>query len=360
MQRVHNFSAGPCTLPQEVINQLAAELPEHKNMGMSLVEMSHRSPEYGEVHQGVIALLTELLEIPETHSVLLLQGGATLQFTMSAMNFNPTQDQPGNYVVAGTWGKKALADGQKVGPSKSAYNSEQTGFRTGPTADQLQLDSNPAFVHYTSNETIHGVSTPPLAGVNVPVVCDMSSDFLTKSIDWNLHDVVYAGAQKSLGPAGLCVAVVNRDALPDSPELPSYLSYQKQIESNSLGNTAPVFAIWAAGKMLQWIKDQGGIEAMESNCAKRSASVYAAIDSSDGFYVPHANSESRSKTNVTFTTRDDSLTSRFLEQAASAHLMNLKGHRSIGGLRASLYNGLSVASAEALVEFMEAFRKTNS
>ncbi len=137
-------------------------------------------------------------------------------------------------------------------------------------------------------------------------------------------------------------------------------SYQKQIESNSLGNTAPVFAIWAAGKMLQWIKDQGGIEAMESNCAKRSASVYAAIDSSDGFYVPHANSESRSKTNVTFTTRDDSLTSRFLEQATSAHLMNLKGHRSIGGLRASLYNGLSVASAEALVEFMEAFRKTNS
>ncbi|MEM9561115.1 MAG: 3-phosphoserine/phosphohydroxythreonine transaminase [Actinomycetota bacterium] len=359
MARAHNFCSGPCILPTAVLDELAAELPDFGGSGMSLIEMSHRDPVYDRVHHETIDRLRRLCHVPDDVDVLLLQGGATLQFAMVAMNLL-VDDRPGAYSVTGSWAKKALADAQKIGRTTVAWDGADGGFTAMPTVDELDLPDDARYLHVTSNETIGGIRIPEFYDVDVPQVIDMSSDYLTRAIPWDAVDVVYGGAQKNLGPAGLAVAFVRRSVLDDIPEtVPSYLSYATHAGADSLANTPPVFAVWATGKVLAWIEDEGGVPAMEKRAAERSAMVYQAIDGSDGFYRNPVSVADRSHTNVVFRLATEDLESAFLAEADEAGLVNLKGHRSVGGVRASIYNALPDGSVRVLVDHMASFAAAN-
>ena len=359
MERVHNFCAGPCTLPLPVIEELAAELPEFGGSGMSLIEMSHRDPVYDEVHHETLSLLRELCAVPDDISVLLLQGGATLQFAMLPMNLLG-DDAIGAYTVTGSWAKKALADADLIGRTSVAWDGADSGYTTMPSADDLDLDNGLRYLHITSNETIGGIRLPEFYDLPVRQVADMSSDYLTRPIPWDRFDVVYGGAQKNLGPAGLAVAFVRNSVLEEiPPTVPSYLSYRYHAEADSLANTPPVFSVWATGKVLRWIRDNVGVAAMGKRAAERSAMVYDAVDNSGGFYRSPVDRACRSHTNVVFRLGSDNLEARFLAGAEERKLMNLKGHRSVGGVRASIYNALPTDSVEALVGYMADFAAAN-
>ena len=364
MERVHNFCAGPCTLPVSVIQELADELPNFGDTGMSLIEMSHRDPVYDEIHHETMDLLRELCNVPEDFSILLLQGGATLQFAMVAMNLlatdDPTVRPRGGYVVSGSWGKKAYADASLVGDTYTAWSGADTEFSTMPSAADIQLEDGTRFLHVTSNETIGGIRLPEFLDLDVRQVADMSSDYLTRPIPWEKFDLVYGGAQKNLGPAGLAVAFVRNSVLAEMPtSIPAYLRYQTHADSDSLANTPPVFPIWAPGKVLRWIKANGGIEGMQTRAAERSSILYSAIDGSDGFYRSPVDVAARSHTNVVFRIANADLEGKFLAEAETEHLMNLKGHRSVGGIRASVYNALPTESVQALEDFMRRFAAAN-
>jgi phosphoserine aminotransferase len=359
MERAHNFCAGPCTLPASVIEELAAELPDLDGAGMSLIEMSHRDPIYDRIHHETIDLLRELCAVPDDFSIQLLQGGATLQFAMLPMNLLGG-GRVGAYSVTGSWASKALADAELIGVTSVAWDGSAAGYTSMPTADQLHLDDDIRYLHVTSNETIGGIRLPEFYELAVRQVADMSSDYLTRPIPWERFDVVYGGAQKNLGPAGLTVVFV-RDSVLDEipPTVPSYLSYATHASSDSLANTPPVFSIWATGKVLRWIRDHGGVPAMERRAAERSGLVYRAIDDSGGFYRCPVDPAARSHTNVVFRLASDDLEARFLAEAERRRLVNLKGHRSVGGIRASIYNALPTGSVEALVDHMTAFAGAN-
>ncbi len=364
MERVHNFCAGPCTLPMSVVQELADELPEFGGSGMSLIEMSHRDPIYDEVHHRTMDLLRELYLVPDDMSVLLLQGGATLQFAMVPLNllgpgYDPDRPSAG-YVVSGSWGEKALEDAELVGRAYAAWSGADGGFTAMPTVDQLSIRDDSRYLHVTSNETIGGIRLPEFFDLGIRQVADMSSDYLTRVIPWDRFDVVYGGAQKNIGPAGLTVVFVRNAILDDLPStIPAYLRYTTHTETDSLANTPPVFAIWATGKVLQWMKDQGGLPAMEKRAAERSSILYDAIDGSDGFYRSPVERPYRSHTNVVFRLGDEQLEQRFLAEAEEHRLVNLKGHRSVGGMRASIYNALPTSSVEILSEFMADFAAAN-
>ena len=359
MARAHNFCAGPCTLPTEVLDELAAELPEFDGSGMSLIEMSHRDPVYDRVHHETIDLLRELCSVPEGFSIQLLQGGATLQFAMLPMNLL-VDDRPGAYSVTGSWAKKAVADATLIGPTSVAWDGADGGYSRMPTADQLDLGDDLRYLHVTSNETIGGIRLPEFYDLPVRQVADMSSDYLTRPIPWDHFDVVYGGAQKNIGPAGLTVVFVRDSVLDEIPSsVPSYLSYATHAKADSLANTPPVFSIWATGKVLRWILDQGGIPAMEKRATERSSMVYEVIDGSDGFYRSPVAAGDRSHTNVVFRLGSEELEARFLAEAEAADLVNLKGHRSVGGIRASIYNALPTDSVMALVDHMTSFAADN-
>jgi phosphoserine aminotransferase len=359
MTRAHNFAAGPCILPQSVIDELAAELPDYGDSGMSLIEMSHRDPIYDRVHHETLSLLRELGQVPDEFSILLLQGGATLQFAMTPMNLLSGGAKAG-YLVSGSWAKKALADAKLIGSTYVAWDGSDDAFTAMPAAADINLEDDTRYLHLTSNETIGGIRMASFPDLGVPLVGDMSSDYLTRPIPWELFDVVYGGAQKSLGPAGLTVVFVRDSVIEQTPEsVPAYLRYGNHAGADSLANTPPVFAIWATGKMLTWIKDNGGVPAMEKRAAERSAMVYDAIDAADGFYRSPVNVADRSHTNVVFRLADEALEPTFLSEAADADMMNLKGHRSVGGIRASIYNGLPTESVTTLVNFMAAFAAKN-
>ncbi len=364
MERVHNFCAGPCTLPVSVIEELADELLDFQGTGMSLIEMSHRDPVYDEIHHETMDLLRELCHVPEEFSILLLQGGATLQFAMVAMNLltsdSPDQRPRGGYVVSGSWGKKALADAAIVGDAYTAWTGAADNFSSMPVVSDLRIDADSRFLHVTSNETIGGIRLPEFFDVDVRQVADMSSDYLTRPIPWEKFDLVYGGAQKNLGPAGLAVTFVRNSVLTEMPKsVPAYLSYETHAGSDSLANTPPVFSIWATGKVLRWIKANGGVEGMQQRAAERSSLVYGAIDNSDGFYISPVDRVARSHTNVVFRLGSEELESRFLAEAEEHELMNLKGHRSVGGIRASIYNALPTESVTALVDHMQRFATAN-
>ncbi len=391
MERVHNFCAGPCTLPMSVVQELADELPEFGGSGMSLIEMSHRDPIYDEVHHRTMDLLRELYLVPDDMSVLLLQGGATLQFAMVPLNllgpgydpdrpsagydpdrpsagYDPDRPSAGydpdrpsaGYVVSGSWGEKALEDAELVGRAYAAWSGADGGFTAMPTVDQLSIRDDSRYLHVTSNETIGGIRLPEFFDLGIRQVADMSSDYLTRVIPWDRFDVVYGGAQKNIGPAGLTVVFVRNAILDDLPStIPAYLRYTTHTETDSLANTPPVFAIWATGKVLQWMKDQGGLPAMEKRAAERSSILYDAIDGSDGFYISPVERTYRSHTNVVFRLGDEQLEQRFLTEAEEHRLVNLKGHRSVGGMRASIYNALPTSSVEILSEFMADFAAAN-
>ncbi len=363
MERVHNFCAGPCTLPVSVIQELAAELPDFERSGMSLIEMSHRDPVYDRVHHETLDLLRRLYAVPEDFSILLLQGGATLQFAMVPMNLLATDEagagRRAGYVVSGSWGKKALDDAAAFG-GYPAWDGAEEHYARMPTATELVIDDGSRYVHVTSNETIGGIRLPEFYHLDVRQVGDMSSDYLTRTIPWDRFDLVYGGAQKNLGPAGLTVVFVRDSVLDEVPgSIPSYLRYQTHATTDSLANTPPVFAIWATGKVLRWIEANGGVGGMQTRAAQRSAMVYDTIDGSGGFYRSPVDVACRSHTNVVFRLGSNDLEDRFLTEAEQAHLMNLKGHRSVGGVRASIYNALPTESVDTLVDFMERFAADN-
>ncbi len=359
MERVHNFCAGPCTLPVSVIQELADELPEFEGSGMSLIEMSHRDPVYDRVHHETLGLLRRLCLVPEDFSVLLLQGGASLQFAMAPMNLLATDDPAATpragYVVGGSWGMKALQDAAGFG-GYAAWDGADEHYARMPAATELTVEDGSRYLHVTSNETIGGIRLPEFYDLDIRQVGDMSSDYLTRTIPWDRFDLVYGGAQKNLGPAGLTVVFARNSILEQAPaSIPSYLRYQTHATTDSLANTPPVFAIWATGKVLRWIEANGGVAGMEARAAERSAMVYRAIEDSDGFYRSPVDVACRSRTNVVFRLGSEELEGRFLTEAEQQGLMNLKGHRSVGGMRASIYNALPTESVGVLVDFMKRF-----
>ncbi len=353
--RAYNFCAGPCALPLSVLEELSAELVDYQGTGMSLIEMSHRGPEYDAIHHDALDRFRRLFAVPEDFSILLLQGGATLQFAMVPMNAAQPDDHIG-YVVGGTWGKKAVADAKILRPNTyEAWNGSEGGFSAMPTLDELKIRENTRYLHVTSNETIGGIRMSGFEDPGVRVVADMSSDYLSRPIPWDLFDVVYGGAQKNLGPAGLAVVFVRNSILESSPVNPAYLTYKTHADADSLANTPPVFSIWATGKMLAWMEANGGVEGMQTRAARRSGQIYSAIESSGGFYTSPVNAVDRSHMNIVFRLGSEDLEKEFIAAAKAESFLFLKGHRSVGGIRASVYNATPDESVKALTDFMTAF-----
>ena len=357
MSRVRNFCAGPCTLPTEVLAEVRDELLDFDGSGMSLIEMSHRSPEYDAVHKDALHRLRRALQVPDDFEVLFLQGGGLLQFAMVPLNLVPAGSTVG-YVRSGAWGRAAHADGGRVASAYLAWDGQDGGFTRMPRPGEIEVRPDARYVHVTSNETIEGLQLRELPDLSVPLVVDMSSDFLTRSLEWERVDLVYGGVQKNLGPAGLAVVVIRRRALDECvADLPSYLSLPSHADAGSLLNTPPMFSIYVVGKMLRWIEDRGGLHGMAERAERRSGLLYDVIESSGGFYTAPAEPQDRSRTNVVFRTADPDLDARFLAAARTAGLVNLKGHRSVGGMRASIYNAMPDEGVDELAEFMGDFAK---
>lgn len=355
-RRVHNFSAGPSTLPLEVLEEAQAELVDYRDRGMSLLEMSHRGGDYEAVHTEALDLVREVGGIPDDFDVLFVQGGATLQFSMVPRNLLGAGGRAA-YVVTGSWASKALADAERIGEAYAAWDGSGEGYARVPAASEIDVADGTRYCHVTSNETIEGVRYAAFPDVGVPLVTDASSDFFSRPVPWEAFDLVYAGTQKNLGPPGMAVVVVRRSILDEAPkDLGAYLRYATHAEKESLYNTPPTFTVYLTGKVLKWIKAHGGLEAMQERAERKAGLVYEAIDSSDGFYTCPAQDASRSRMNVVFRLPSEDDERTFLTGAADAGLVNLKGHRSVGGCRASLYNAMPEAGAQALAEFMDAFR----
>lgn len=358
-KRVFNFNPGPAVLPLDVLEQAQAEMLDFQGTGMSVMEISHRSKEFEAVIQTAEADLRELLAIPANYKVMFLQGGAHLQFTMIPMNLRAA-GQSADYIVTGTWSKTAVKEAQKLGATRLAASTEADGFKGFP--EKLDLDSKAAYLHYTSNETIHGVEyfvepTPP---AGVPLVCDASSDFISHPIDVSKYALIYGGAQKNAGPSGVTIVIARDDMIERTPaNLPVMLDYKVMASSGSLHNTPPCFAIYMVGLVFKWVKKQGGLAAIEKTNRTKAGLVYQAIDESGGFYRGHAKPEARSLMNIPFRLPSEELEDAFAKEAKKNDLIGLKGHRSVGGMRASLYNAMTVEGAQALVQFMKEFQKKN-
>jgi len=358
--RVHNFCAGPCTLPVSVLEEVRDELLDFGGTGMSIVEASHRADAYDAVHMGALADFRELASVPDEFTVLFLQGGASLQFGQVPMNLLAPGETAG-YVNTGAWGGKALSEARLVADVYEAWSGADDGFTRMPRADEVQVRDAARYVHLASNETIGGIRFSNFPELGLPLVADMSSDFLSRPIDWDRFDLVYGGAQKNLGPAGLAVVVVRTDLLGrSSRDLVSYLDYRTHASADSMANTPPMFPIYVMGKVLTWMKASGGLGEFERRAARRADLVYGAIDNSDGWYRSPVDEANRSHMNIVFRLPDDDLEKRFVAEAATAGMVNLKGHRSVGGIRASVYNAMPIESVETLVGFMVDFRSANA
>jgi len=359
VNRVHNFGAGPAVLPLGVLERVQAELLDYAGTGMSVMEMSHRSAAFEAIIHKAEADLRTLLGLAGDHAVLFVQGGASLQFAMVPANLRP-EGASADYVLSGHWSKAALKEAERSGRTRVAGSSEASRFDRVPAQNELDLDPEAAYLHFTSNNTIYGTqwSIDPEPPGSVPLVCDASSDILSRPIDVARYGLIYAGAQKNLGPAGVTLVIVRRDLLERTPGgLPALLDYRLLAEHKSLYNTPPTFGVYVVGLVLQWLLDSGGLaEAARRNEAK-AALVYEAIDGSGGFYRGHAQPGSRSRMNVTFRLQTEELEKAFLKQAPAAGLDGLKGHRSVGGLRASIYNACPLESVRALAAFMRDFQK---
>jgi phosphoserine aminotransferase len=359
-KRVFNFNPGPAALPLDVLQQAQAEMLDYKGTGMSVMEISHRSKEFEAIVADAQNDLRDLLKIPANYKILFLQGGASLQFAMVPMNFRPA-GMSADYIVTGTWSKKAFKESQKLGTSKAAASVEADNFNHLPAQSELKLDPQAAYLHFTSNETIHGVEyfSEPVPPTGVPLICDASSDFVSHPIDVSKYAMLYAGAQKNAGPAGVVICIIRDDMLAKVPaNLPNLLDYKALAEENSLLNTPPCWSVYIVGLVLKWAKGLGGLSAIEKRNLAKSGLVYKAIDDSGGFYKGHAKSD-RSRMNITFRLPNEALEDQFAKEAKTNDLIGLKGHRSVGGMRASLYNALPVEASEALVKFMKEFQQKN-
>ena len=357
--RVFNFSAGPAVLPVDVLEQAQRDLLSLPGVGMSILEISHRSKPFEEILAGCEADLRTLGGVPANYQVLFLQGGASLQFSMVPMNLLTAQSSA-DYIVTGAWSQKAVKEAKRVGGVKIAATTEGENFTRVPAQGELTLDPAAAYVHYTTNNTIFGTEFQyvPDTG-NVPLVADASSDIFSRPIDVAKYALIYAGAQKNLAPAGVTLVIVRDDMLKRTPtSLPTMLQYGVHAENKSMYNTPPVFAIYVMRLVLAWLLKQGGLAEIDRRNARKADKLYAAIDRS-GFYRGHATKDSRSRMNVTFRLPSEELEKKFAKEATAAGLDGLKGHRSVGGMRASIYNAFPEAGIDALVQFMTEFERRN-
>lgn len=357
MNRAHNFSAGPAVLPLRVIEQLADALPDFKGSGLGLMELSHRSPIFDAVHRGAEERLRRVMGIPDEYAVLFLQGGASLQFHMTALNLLEPGESA-DFVVTGTWSNKAVNEARRVAGGRIAWDGKDAQYSTLPNA--VEYDANAIYAAYTTNNTIYGTQfhVRPNSGA-IPLVADMSSDICSRPVDVAAHDLIYAGAQKNLGPSGVTAVILSPWALQKAPGgLPPMLDYRLQVEKRGLFNTPNTFGIYALERVLAWIEELGGLGAMDVRNQAKAGQIYRLIDSSE-FWSGHADPAHRSLMNVTFRTPSPDLDARFVAEADAAGLKGLKGHRSVGGLRASIYNACGPESVDALAEFMGAFESAN-
>jgi len=374
MTRALNFNAGPATLPLPALQRAKDELLDFAGTGMSVMEHSHRGKEYEKVHDEAIALVRELYAVGVDYDVLFLQGGASQQFAQIPMNFIP-QGASADYVVTGAWGEKAVSEGQiaakmlgasvRVAGSSGEGDGKEKAYTRVTRPDEIQLDPRAAYVHVTSNETIHGVQFADVpgalgdAGKSATIVCDMSSDFMWKKVDVSRFALIYAGAQKNLGPSGILLAIARKDLVARGrKDIPKIFQYRTIAENNSLYNTPPTFAIYLVRNVLAWVKDRGGLDAIEAENRKKADRIYGAIDARPDFYRSPIERASRSTMNVVFRLPSEELEARFVAEATKARMIGLKGHRSVGGVRVSLYNAVSLAWAESLAAFMDAFAKS--
>lgn len=359
MKRVNNFYAGPAAIPLSALEYANNEFFDFQGAGMSVMEISHRSKEFDAVHNEAIALVKEMLKLGDEYHVLLLQGGASLQFAMVPMNLLGG-DKSADYVNTGIWSQKAIKEAQIIGKCRIAASSEEEGFTSIPK--KYDFDPNAQYVHITSNNTIKGTQYfdfPDTGGI--PLIADMSSDILWRYFDVKPFGIIYAGAQKNLGPSGVTLVIIRDDMLKKcNPDLPTLLKYQTQVDANSLYNTAPTFGIYMLRNVLKWIKDSGGPQAMEAQNRKKGDLLYGMIDNSDGYYKNPIKVEDRSLMNVVFRLNTEEFEGKFIADGKDAGFIGLKGHRSVGGCRVSMYNATSYAQIEQLVSFMKEFQAKNS
>jgi phosphoserine aminotransferase len=358
-ERIFNFSAGPAVLPVPVLEEAQRDMLSLPGVGMSVMEISHRSKTFDDIIARAESGLRELMGIPSNYHILFLQGGASLQFSMVPMNFLPHEGSA-DYVLTGSWGKKALKEAKKVGGANVAATMADGGFTRVPSREEMSLSPHAAYVHMTSNETIEGVQwkREPNVG-DVPLVSDASSDILSRVIDVNKYAIIYAGAQKNMGPSGVTLVILRDDLLQRIPEnLPTMLDYRIHVENKSLYNTPNTWGIYILSLVCKWLQEKGGLAGMERENEQKAQLIYDAIDATD-FYRGHADVDCRSTMNVTFRLPAEELEKKFVAEATAQGLDGLKGHRSVGGIRASIYNAFPREGCEALVSFMKDFERRN-
>ena len=357
--RIHNFNAGPAALPLPVLQQVQRELLELPGAGMSVMELSHRSVEFEAVLARAQAGLRALMNIPDEFAILFLQGGASLQFSMAPMNFLG-RGESADYLIHGSWGQKAFKEAQKEAQNNGAAvrvaaTTQNAQFRRVPHADEIEIDPRAKYVHLTTNETIEGVQWPALPDTNgVPIIADMSSDILSYPLDWSRFAMIYAGAQKNIGPSGVTVVVVRRDWVQKQPRLATMLDYATHLKDNSLFNTPNTFGIYMVALVCEYLQSEGGIEGAQTRAREKSELLYSLIDSS-AFYSGFAEKGARSQMNVTFQLENPELEARFVRESLESGFSGLQGHRSVGGIRASIYNAVETNSVKSLVNFMKEF-----
>ncbi len=353
--RTINFSAGPCTLPLEVLEEAQSEFVDYHGAGMSLIEMSHRGAHYDAVHQEALQLTREVAGLPDDFEVLFVQGGASLQFAMAPMNLLATGESAA-FAVTGAWAEKAVEDAGHHGDAYVAWDGAGEGYARTPSAGDLDLRDGTRYLHICTNETIGGIRFPEIPQVDVPLVGDVSSEFLSRPLPWDRFDLVFGGVQKNLGPAGMAVVFVRKSVLESgNRDLAAYLRYDVHASKESLYNTPPVFTIWMTGKVLKWMQAQGGLAAIEAAAERKAALVYDVIDGSDGYFRSPVDAGHRSVMNVVWRLPSEDLEAQFLKEASAHGMSGLKGHRSVGGLRASIYNAMPESGVQALADLMRDF-----
>ena len=360
MGRVYNFSAGPAVLPEEVLREAADEMLDYKGTGMSVMEMSHRSAAFKGIIEEAEADLRELMNIPDNYHVLFLQGGAMQQFAAIPMNLMLTGKA--DYIVSGSWSKKAYKEAKIFGDARLVASSEDENFSYIPNVDELEFDPEADYVYICENETIYGTHYHKLPDTgDVPLVSDVSSCFLSEPIDVSKYGLIYGGVQKNIGPAGVVIVIVHDDLVPEErlPNTPTIMRYKTQVDADSMSNTPPCYGIYICGKVFKWLKAQGGLEAMKKRNEEKAAILYDYLDSTD-FYTATARKEDRSIMNVPFVTGDADLDAEFVAGAKKVGIENIKGHRTVGGMRASIYNAMPIEGVQALVDYMKEFEKAHS
>ncbi|MDQ0060826.1 3-phosphoserine/phosphohydroxythreonine transaminase [Paenibacillus harenae] len=360
MTRAFNFNAGPAAIPLEVLQQAQEQFVDYHGAGMSIMEMSHRSALYEQVNNEAQSLLRELYGVPDNYRILFVQGGASTQFAMIPLNL-VRPGRPGAYVKTGAWADKAIKEAKLVGETVIAASTESDKYMRMPTAEEIVIPDNAAYLHVTSNETIGGTQffDFPQTG-NVPLIADMSSDILSRPVDVSKFGLIYAGAQKNLGPSGVTVVIVRDDLIAESPStIPTMFRYSTHASNNSLYNTPPSFAVYMVSLVLNWIKGKGGIAQMDQFNRDKTKLIYDKIDQSGGFYIGCAQPQSRSLMNITFRIHSEELEKQFIKESEKEGFVGLKGHRDVGGLRASTYNAVPLESCQALAQFMADFQKRN-